>query len=616
MRIVELHNSDLMLKDEQSLAGRRRSGVSWAGLLALMIVDLAINPPVVAAQASAPAVSPKHNRSRDSIQTERQYFTALRAADSTTFQSDFEAEFLLLLNRTLQQSYDSLDTIAGRKAVIEYYWKARNPDPLLPENERLRDHLHRREFARQNFPADTPPYFDDRGKYYVKYGKPVVRFEDPGGPRRVSFFSSANYRAIENQYPYKGGPEQNYAVTANESWAYSNVARDFVVHFIRDGPTYREIESLTEALASHQRKNLSWQWSDLIKQRSAISPFLGQLAQQIERSESAVISAAANPQRLGLLRAELQSLGERLLEVERAGADEAGKIRRDLPATTSEPDKALNRLAFQETIAQFRGANGHTRVEITFLAPLKKNFVDQLDPLAGDTIAVEFAWMLRDENLDSLAARRSENIFPAKWAALENLPNAVGHMSFLSPPQRVELALQVQSRRFQRLGYTKRALTIRDFSGSQLMLSDPRFFTEIRTEQQSHILPMVEKQNLLLAPYPHLKVRKRVPLLCYFEIYNLRAAGITESYEITYRIISSNLHESLFKKISRLLTGGKETAVSISQTQPVMDDTAQELIALDLANLARGAHRLEVTVADARNANLKASVEKEIDVEE
>jgi len=608
-------NSRSMMKDKPSLVNRWRAHFCGAGLLALTIIELATNPPVIAAQApqSAPSFI---NDARGSIQTERQYFSALHAADSTAFQNEFAAEFLLVLNKTLRQSYDSLTTIAERKVFVEYYWKASNPAPLLPVNLRLTEHLRRREFARQNFPAPEPPYFDDRGKYHLKYGKPINRFEDPGGLRRVGFFSSANYRAIQSQYSYKGGPEEHYTANANESWAYPNLARDFVVHFVKTGPTFREVESLTEILTSHQKKNLSWQWSDLIKQRAAISPFLGQTAQQIEKFESAVIAAAGSPNRPGLLRADVQSVSERLLEVARNNDAETGKVRRDLPANGYTPVNAAKRLAFQEHLAQFRGANGHTRVEITFLAPLPQNFVDRLDSLARDTVAVEFAWMLRDENLDSLAAHRWENTFPGQWAALENLPNAVGRLSFLAPPQTVELALQVQSRSLDKLGYLKRALTVRDFSGRELMLSDLQFYAEVKTEKQSRMLPVIEKQNLLLAPYPYLKLRKNAPLFCYFEIYNLRSAGITENYEITYKIVSDQTPQSFFKKFSKWLSGSKETAVSLSQSQPVVDDASQELIAIDLGNVASGAHRLEITVADAKDAKIKASVAREIIIED
>jgi hypothetical protein len=223
--------------------------------------------------------------------------------------------------------------------------------------------------------------------------------------------------------------------------------------------------------------------------------------------------------------------------------------------------------------------------------------------------------MLRDENLDSLAAKRWENTFPAAWAAEENLPNAVGRLSFLSPPQQVELALQVQSRRLDKLGYTKRALNIRDFSGPQLLLSDLQFYAEVKTEKQSRVLPVIEKQNLLLAPYPYLKLHKNVPLFCYFEVYNLRAAGVAENYEITYKIVSDQTPQSFFKKISKWLGGGKETSVSLSHAQPVVDDATQELIGIDLSNVANGAHRLEITVTSAKDGQIKASVAREIVVE-
>src|SRR5262245_54596530 len=115
---LEKGNSHAMMKDQHNLVNRRRAPVCSAGILVLAIMSLAINATAFAVQAPQPAIS--------STQTERQYFAALRAADSTKFQKEFETEFLLILNKTLRQSYDSLATIVERKAFIEYYWKASN----------------------------------------------------------------------------------------------------------------------------------------------------------------------------------------------------------------------------------------------------------------------------------------------------------------------------------------------------------------------------------------------------------------------------------------------------------------------------------------------------------
>ncbi|MGH7602333.1 MAG: hypothetical protein ACREOI_38695, partial [bacterium] len=93
----------------------------------------------------------------DSIKTEKEYLAALRSADERTFQNEFEKEFLLLLDAQQAQEYDSLSTLDTRKAYIEQYWKAANPNPLLPENDWLLDVLKRRAYARENFPAPEPP---------------------------------------------------------------------------------------------------------------------------------------------------------------------------------------------------------------------------------------------------------------------------------------------------------------------------------------------------------------------------------------------------------------------------------------------------------------------------
>jgi len=586
-------------------------------ILLLTVLGFGLNAAGLGGKSLRPNPPFRQQRSSpDSIKTVRQYFAALHATDSAAFKNEFEYEILLLLNPPQKRAYDSLRTLAARKAYIELYWKALNPNPLLPENDRLVDHLRRRSYVRANFSSPKPPYFDDRGKYHIKYGKPAFRYQDPGGIRRVSFFSPANYPQVQRLYPYKQAPEEFYMAAANETWSYENVTRDFVVHFIKEGVGFREITDLTDVLTSRQRRNLSWQWGDLIKQRAAVSPVLGRAAQRIEQFETTLIHAAA-PQRRGeLLMGDLQSPNEKIMEIAASNERETGKAKIAAPANAHETIKAVNRLTFSNAIAQFRGPNGFTRVDLIFYSPLKKNFVEQLDTLATDTVSAGFAWMLRNQNLDSLASYRTKREFPLKFAAMENFPNAVGCLSFVAAPQEAELSLQVQNRQDGRLGYSRKIFTIRDFTGNGLMLSDVQFYAEVQNENQNAVLPTFEKQNFMLAPYPHLKVRQSLPLFCYFEIYNLRAAGIKEAYEVTYKVISDLSQESLFKKFSRWLSGGKEAAISLSHQQAVVDDSAQELIAIDLGNLGSGTHRLEITVADANNAAIKTSVEREIIIEE
>jgi GWxTD domain-containing protein len=294
----------------------------------------------------------QHSRS-DSLKTEKQYLTALRAADEITFPNEFEKEFLLLLDAQQTQEYDSLSSLAARKAYIESYWKASNPNPLLPENDWLLDFLNRRAYARENFPYEKPPYVDDRGKYYLKYGNPRHRYQDPGGFRYVSLFNRAEvYGVVQKFYPSGLAPDHGYEVRANETWAYHNVARDLVIHFIKEGASFREVKSLEKVLVTQQRRNLSWQYSDLIKQRAAISPALGILGAKIEEFESGFIAIAygASP---GLHLADIQNPDERIFEIARKHEFAMSQAFDNAPAAAHDPVHADNRIKFSHTISQF-----------------------------------------------------------------------------------------------------------------------------------------------------------------------------------------------------------------------------------------------------------------------
>ncbi|MFQ5770596.1 MAG: GWxTD domain-containing protein, partial [bacterium] len=170
-----------------------------------------------------------NNQQSDEINTADQYLTRLNESNNQTFQFEFEEEFLLLLDDEQKETYHRLIELQKRKAFIINYWKLNNPNPLLVQNDRLVDYLRRRAYARKNFPLDVPPYFDDRGKYYIKYGKPLFRYRDYGGQRSME--SLVNI------------PFKYYSVKPNESWSYVNVAPNYVVHFMESDKGYKEIAS-------------------------------------------------------------------------------------------------------------------------------------------------------------------------------------------------------------------------------------------------------------------------------------------------------------------------------------------------------------------------------------
>jgi GWxTD domain-containing protein len=542
---------------------------------------------------------PQHSR-LDSILTEKQYFATLHDADEVTFKNEIEVEFLLLLSEQQKQAYENLASLNERKAYIEYYWKATNPNPLLPENDWLSDFLKRRAYARKNFPYWKPPYFDDRGKYYIKYGKPSFRHEDGGGFHRNS----------------TKGPR--YVTIQNESWSYENVERNFLVHFVKDGVIFREVNNLVSFLTTGKRVNPESQlilWGELVKERAAVSPVLGRAMARIHELETAQSHAAQFPNSLTVLTEEYakpEALQRRIAEQAKL---EVLKAFETAPPAAHDEIKAINKLEFYNDLAQFRAPHGSTRMEIALLSPLKKNLVKNYSSDSNDTLKIEYRCLLQNQWFDPVGKDSTANKFPAKLAALENFPNAVGKLIVLASPQQGDLTLQIKDERNGKLGFSRQPITIRDFRGDSLMISDLQFLTEVANDNQKRLLPAIAKQDRMVAPYPFEKVRKSTPLLCYFEVYNLKSLN-EETYEVVYKIISVNRPEqNIFKQVAQALTSDKDVAVSVSYTRPISDDAAEELIGIDLSRVAKGAYRLEITVTDTRTKTITAKAEKEIVVD-
>lgn len=512
----------------------------------------------------------------DSLQTESDYFMQLYAADSVTFQTQFETEFLLLLDDAQMQQYLALSSWKVRKAYIEKYWQAYNPNPLTPQNDRLLNHLQRRMYARSQFPTPAPPYFDDRGKYWLKYGKPRFRYQDLGGERSLQGLVTIPFRY--------------YSVIPNESWSYVNIAPNYVVHFVQKSDGYREIRSLKEVIKdSHRRGRMVWYWSDLLKRRFWMSSLVTNTVNDIEQLE--IEAFVANAGRVGSVGTHLQ---DRMFTSLSQAEYEMQLAHLDVPAATYDPIEAKNKIPLHVDIVQFRGENGKTNVAVTMRAPLKK-FFDPKHTIDG-VIKAEFQILFSDLNFDSLAAAYSRNYFPRAVSSAENIATVVGYLQSELEPQWVELAYQIRNLDNDRIGFDQVQVQLRDFRDDHMTISDIQLFTEIMNPNQAQVLPVIRKQGLQLAPYPYEKIRKSQPMYCYFEVYNLKPQTPESEFEITYKVTWDDSRLTGFKKIASKLTGGDKTSISISTPRQFTEETAREIIELDLSNLIPGPYVLEIAV--------------------
>jgi GWxTD domain-containing protein len=231
------------------------------------------------------------NADADSVLSEREYFSKLQAADEETFKQDFEIYFLLLLDVEQKKAYEGLQSLDEKKAYIQDYWKASNPNPLFLQNDWLLEFNRRVQYAKKHFPRRSHPYIDDRGRYYIKYGEPDRRFKDFGGDVRFddgfrAYYSTNGIWSYENMPTdfFDDGFRAFYSTFPNETWSYENIQPNFVVYFVQDGASYRQVRSPIEAVMDRGLMSQNKEYfilGDMIKKRESISLALFQTAAYI-----------------------------------------------------------------------------------------------------------------------------------------------------------------------------------------------------------------------------------------------------------------------------------------------------------------------------------------------
>ncbi len=539
----------------------------------------------------------------------RNYMEKLDSAPDSVFQSDIEPYFLLILSKAQKQEYLSLPELLDKRNFVRHYWTAYDPDPLLPENDRLLDHLLRIAYARENFSAQKKPFIDDRGRYYIRYGKPAVRYSDPGGIRRVGLFSPTYYERITRfLYNFKNGPQRMYSVPANETWSYENVAENFLVHFVNKGKEYQEVKSLSEILLTRRRAHMAWHWSDLIKRRASVSPALSHAANAIEQFESDLLAIYTSEFATGE-KLSRNSAHEKMITTLEEGEEPVFEARKIEPDASYTPRIARTELPFYYSLAQFLGTEGKTRLEIDFFVPVEKDPGAYHDAEPIDTLYYSYSGLFRNRFFQPIQRRQKTQVVLVEHDGPDHF-FAVERLSFLLPPKSLEMTVQVMDSTARRLGYRKSKISVRDFSAPALQLSDIQFYRMAPDSQQ-----VIRKNGLSLAVYPSIRILRDEPLYCYFEIYNFKNAGIESAYEVSYEVRTDRARIGLLEKVSRFLNREKEVSLSLAQAQDVPGDRAEELIALDLSSLPGGKYILKVTVSDTKNKQISVSTEKEIELE-
>jgi len=85
-----------------------------------------------------------------------------------------------LMNVHQMRQYLTLPSSRARATWVERFWLERDPTPTTKTNERRVEHEKRLLLARESFPSQHAPGWDDRGEVVLRYGVPDVRRKNQG----------------------------------------------------------------------------------------------------------------------------------------------------------------------------------------------------------------------------------------------------------------------------------------------------------------------------------------------------------------------------------------------------------------------------------------------------
>ena len=114
----------------------------------------------------------------------------------------------IILTQAERDAWKKLQTDEEREKFIEEVWRSRDPDPDTEENEFKQQFLERVAYANEHFSSGKPGRLTDRGRIYIKFGKPDEVESHPAG----GTYERPSYEG--------GGSTSTYPF---EKWFYRNI---------------------------------------------------------------------------------------------------------------------------------------------------------------------------------------------------------------------------------------------------------------------------------------------------------------------------------------------------------------------------------------------------------
>ncbi len=479
-----------------------------------------------------------------------------------------------------------------RDALWQAFWDSRDSNPATVENERLVEHYRRVLYALNHFSEGQYPY-DRRGEIYVRYGTPDDR--RPFLMRRLEttfsvFQPSANpsvdairERNMRSGYVLRVGRGDPVGLLEEEAmqlrgfdvgpvdlWASSSEGDPFSLLKRLVGETYK-VESWV-----YVPHNMELFFVDQMGGGKFDYPL-----QMIYESGDS----------LGVI------TGFRLMQ--RFDTHHPQRVAANLIAERPEEyqhDFGGDPLEYAFDAVSFRADDGATELDLSYSIPVWQ-FGDVSDGWGAST-RLDHQVTLRDSTM-SPAFTHTFGFGPFDRPKRQLAETQV-KVPVYTLPERVvapsgnfTLAVQVRDETSQRIGVYRKPVTLSDYRGNDLLISDLKLANGITPTTSSG--PFVRK-GLNIVPNPGRLYPRGQLVYVYYEVYNLAMddAGRT-SYETLYEITPMGM-PALRNRFARP-PGDMQTVMSFFEGEGTSAEEA-DYTALDTTDLEAGEYVLTVTLTD------------------
>ena len=151
---------------------------------ALVILSLLLASSFATSQTEKPQQGKQvkgPRQAKQSNQTPDDQPRKVKAEPKNAYERWLREDVALIITPDERRAFEKLKTNEEREEFIKIFWGQRDPDPDTEENEYREQYYERIAYANEHFSSGKPGWMTDRGRIYIKFGKPDEIESHPAG---------------------------------------------------------------------------------------------------------------------------------------------------------------------------------------------------------------------------------------------------------------------------------------------------------------------------------------------------------------------------------------------------------------------------------------------------